>query len=54
MDLFFLHLPIKNRKDEPGEYVLVADHQPPHSTSEGGEILDDVIRVVEQPLIYPV
>jgi hypothetical protein len=52
MNLHFLHLLIKNQKDEPGEPILVTVHEPPHNSNEGSEFLDDALRMKDQPLLY--
>jgi hypothetical protein len=52
MNLFFLHLPAKNRGDESGKNTLVSIQGPEHNTTEGSEFLDDAIRMQDQPLMY--
>jgi hypothetical protein len=52
MNLHFLQHPVKNREDEPGKYTLVPIREPQHNANEGGEFLDDAIRMKEQPLMY--
>jgi hypothetical protein len=51
MYLFFLHLQALNRNSETVEHLLATGHEPP--TNEGSEFFDDVIRMVDQPLIIP-
>jgi hypothetical protein len=47
MHFFFLH-PIKNNLRDKHE--LIAIHEPPRNTSEGGEFLDDAIRMEDLSL----
>jgi hypothetical protein len=51
MNFFFLRPPAKRWEDEPGSHTLITI-QKPHNTAEGGEYLDDAIRMKDQPLIY--
>ncbi|HTE29027.1 MAG TPA: hypothetical protein VK666_01545 [Chryseolinea sp.] len=50
MKLFFLHLPVKGIQDEPDEHAPVTIREE-YNTSEGGEFLNDAIRMEDQPLI---
>ena len=54
MNIFFLHHIINYLKDKPGEHKLVPLHesQPQNNITEGGEFLDDAIRMKDQPLTY--
>ncbi|AXY73254.1 hypothetical protein D3H65_04355 [Paraflavitalea soli] len=48
----FLH-PVANGLLVPSdEHQLVPLHDPPRNTNEGGEFLDDALRMEEQPIIY--
>jgi hypothetical protein len=48
----FLH-PVANGLPVPSdEQQLVPLHEAPHNTNEGGEFLDDALRMDEQPIIY--
>jgi hypothetical protein len=49
MNLFFLPQPAKNKKDEPAKNTVTAIQEDPHYATEGGEFLDDAIRMKEQP-----
>jgi hypothetical protein len=49
--MFFLHLHAHNLSARSEEHLLVQLHEPPHDTSEGGEFLDDAIRMEELPVI---
>lgn len=51
MNLSFLHLKALNQNDEQDEHALFIDHEP--HTDEGSEFLDDLIRMVDLPLIKP-
>jgi hypothetical protein len=51
MNVFPLHLPVKNQKDEPGGHTVVPLHEDLHHIADGGEFLDDNIRMKEQPFI---
>jgi len=49
---FFLH-PVANSLVVPSdEHQLVPLHEGPRNTNEGGEFLDDALRMNEQPIIY--
>ena len=54
MNLFFLHHPVNHLKDKPGEHTLVSleELQPQDNITDGGEFLDDAIRMKEQPLMF--
>jgi len=52
MNLFFLHHSIKDLNDKAGEHTLVLLQEQQHNITEGGEFLDDAIRMKEQPLAY--
>ena len=45
MHLFFLHPGTKDLKDQLNEHKLVPSHEQSYSTSDGGEFLDDAIRM---------
>ena len=50
MNLFFSHPSTKDPKNGYPEYMQVVANETPHNTSEGGEFLDDAIRMEEDPL----
>ena len=52
MNLFFIHHSIKGLNDKAGEHTLVPLEEPQHNITEGGEFLDDAIRMKDQPLRY--
>lgn len=52
MIFFFLHPAGNNLRVPPDEHQLVPLHEPPHNTSEGGEFLDDALRMDDEPVIY--
>jgi len=45
----FLHPFKANLRDEP---ALVAIHESPHNTSEGGEFLDDALRMEDLVVLH--
>lgn len=48
----FLH-PVANSLHVPSdEHQLVPLHESPHNTNEGGEFLDDSLRMEDQPVVY--
>jgi len=51
MNFFFLHPAIKKLTDRSDERPIV-HREPSHNANEGGEFLDDAIRIHDQPLIY--
>lgn len=51
MNLFFLYPHGKNLKDQSDKYAI-AINEPLHNMNEGGEFLDDAIRMKDMPLIY--
>lgn len=52
MIFFFLHPAGNNLRVPSDEHQLVPLHEPPHNTSEGGEFLDDALRMDDEPVIY--
>ena len=54
MNHFFIHHPLNYLKNKPGEHTLVPLHesQLQDNITEGGEFLDDAIRMKDQPLTY--
>lgn len=52
MKFFFSHLFERNQKNEQDEHAEVAIDESLHNITEGGEFLDDAIRMTEQPLTY--
>lgn len=51
MNPFFLYLVGENLKDRSDEHTI-AINEPPYSMNEGGEFLDDAIRMKDMPLFY--
>ena len=51
MNPFFLYPDGENLEDQSDGHTWV-DNQPLHSISEGGEFLDDAIRMKEMPLMF--
>jgi hypothetical protein len=51
MNSFFLYPAGENLKDQSDKY-MPADSEPVYSINEGGEFLDDAIRMKEMPLMY--
>jgi hypothetical protein len=51
MNPFFLYLVGENLKDQSDEHTI-AINEPPYSMNEGGEFLDDAIRMKDMPLSY--
>lgn len=51
MNPFFSNTAGENLKDEPGN-PDVTINEFPHSANEGGEFLDDAIRMIDLPLIF--
>ena len=51
MNLFFLQHQHKDQKDETEIHTLIPLHDEQHNVTEGGEFLDDAIRMIEQPFI---
>jgi hypothetical protein len=54
MNLFFLHMGVKNQKGQSDKHRLIPFHEPAQNTSEGCEFLDEPLRMEdeEQPIIY--
>lgn len=52
MNFPFFRLPEKNLKEKIIEDTLPPLENYEHSITDGGEFLDDAIRMKEQPLIY--
>ena len=52
MNLFFFHQPVTKRNDAPGKRLLVSMHGPERNITNGGEFLDDAIRMRDLSLIY--
>ncbi len=52
MKLFFLHHPVNHMKDKAGDHALTVLQETQHNITEGGEFLDDALRMKEQPLMY--
>ena len=52
MNLFFLHLPVKKWKDETYKQTVIPHDDGVHNITEGGEFLDDALRMKDQPLMY--
>ena len=51
MKHFILHPPVSKPGDEPDKHALV-QVQEQYNITEGGEFLDDALRMKEQPLTY--
>lgn len=51
MNFFFIHHPVKKLKDETVKPTLVQIQSNEHNITEGGEFLDDAIRMKDQSLI---
>ena len=51
MHLFFLHPGTKDLKDQLNEYKLVPSHEQSYNTSDGGEFLDDAVRMEDLSII---
>lgn len=41
----------RKQKNEQDEHVLVSDESL-HNMTEGGEFLDDALRMIDQPFVY--
>jgi hypothetical protein len=52
MNLFFLHQPVKKRKEESAKRTLVSMKGTEHNITDGGEFLDDAIRMKDLSLAY--
>ena len=52
MNLFFIHRSPKNPGDEGEEHTLVPLHNHEYNTNEGGEFLNDAIRIEDMPEVY--
>ena len=51
MNPFFSYPAGENLEDQPGNPNLT-NNERPHSMNEGGEFLDDAIRMIDLPLIF--
>jgi len=51
MNSLFLYPAGENLKDQPDKHAI-AINEPPYSMNEGGEFLDDAIRMKDMPLFY--
>ena len=51
MNPFILYPAGENLKDQSDEHTI-AINEPPYSMNEGGEFLDDAIRMKDMPLFY--
>ena len=49
MNIPFFHPQAKKLKDQSVEHLLVSMHLSPHDLSEGGEFLDDALRMEDLP-----
>ena len=52
MTLFFLHRPVISRDSNHGKRSLVSMHGPERNITDGGEFIDDAIRMKDLSLIY--
>jgi hypothetical protein len=52
MHLFFLHPAAQNWQKQQDDHTIVHPQEPPAYMNEGGEFLDDAIRMEDQPLAY--
>jgi hypothetical protein len=52
MNPFFLHPDTKDLKDQLNEPMLLPFHEQQYSTSNGGEFLDDAIRMEDLSIIH--
>ena len=52
MNLFFLHRPVANRNDDHGKRSPVSMHNMERNIADGGEFIDDAIRMKDLSLIY--
>lgn len=53
MNLFYhLHLPFIHGKESPPDHTVVIKDESKHFISEGGEFLDDAIRMADLPVVY--
>ena len=50
MNFFLKRHPVKNLKEEPDKHPLVPIQVHEHNINEGGEFLDDAIRIKDQSL----
>ena len=51
MHLFFLHPDTKDLKDQFNEHMLLPSHEQSYNASDGGEFLDDAIRMEDLSII---
>lgn len=52
MKLFFLQTPEKDQKDDQVGHLPVPLNESTQNVSDGGEFLDDSLRMKEQPFMY--
>ena len=52
MKFFLFHSALKNQDDRKKEELRLVINEPMHNTNEGGEFLDDAIRMKDQPLVH--
>ena len=52
MHLFFLHPDTKDPKDQVNKHTLLPFHEQSYNTSDGGEFLDDAIRMEDLSIIH--
>jgi hypothetical protein len=52
MKFFFLHLSEKKKNDQQEDHPVVAVEESLHNITDGGEFLDDALRMIDQPLMY--
>lgn len=52
MKFFFFQNTTKKSNDETGKHELVKIEEHEHDITQGGEFLDDAIRMKEQPLMF--
>ena len=52
MNFLFFNIPVKNRNDEDYNRTVIMDEVQLHNVTDGGEFLDDALRMKDQPLMY--
>jgi hypothetical protein len=52
MKLFFLQTPGKDQKDDQTVHLPVPLNESTQNVTDGGEFLDDALRMKEQPFMY--
>lgn len=52
MNLFFVHPTEKDQNDEQVRHLPVPLNEATQNISDGGEFLDDALRMKEQPFMY--